>query len=404
MESTSSRTTKSSKVAPSFKHRFRWQGRLYTLRKRVQSQLAPWYLVSEINKHRFNHSLDSNIAAVAQRTAVNQYIRPAREGRWEVVEAAGLKGNPMTVGELLAIWDRLPAERGAGYVVRVANAFRNVLRRAGYEQPDRQRLEAVLTKETVERWRASVLGECGGLEQEAQARVKRSQNSIFLAAKCLFSTGALGDYEAAKVRLPDPGAFLTAYRQRKFRKVEKEEAPLDRAGMRARIGVVWREGDENMRRALCLMLGFGLRKGEVGQVTWAGLRVIEGSWWLDQAADVKRGSGRLVVHGLDPWVRLLRAGRSGEGLVVEGNETERGEEVFRRIGSALRDEGWSGQKTNHALRAFAGGEVALKYGVYQAQGWLRHKSITTTEKHYTRAWLETAARAPRIRWATALRQ
>jgi hypothetical protein len=32
--------------------------------------------------------------------------------------------------------------------------------------------------------------------------------------------------------------------------------------------------------------------------------------------------------------------------------------------------GWETQKTNHGLRAYAGSQIAMKYGIYEAQTWL----------------------------------
>jgi len=373
------------------------------LRKRIQSQAAPWYLVSEINKRRFNHSLDSNIAAVAQKTAINVYIRPAREGRWQEVAEAGMKGNPLTVEELLRVWRRLPSERGETHVYRVERNFLNVLRRAGFSSPEKARLEAVLKAETVERWREAVLAECEGLSQERAGQIKRSQSSVLATGKCLFAAGALGDFKAAGLRVPDPAEFLRAILERRFQRMRKAERVLDRGEMRALVCKLLQEGDRNMRRAALLMLGFGLRLEEASQVRWEAWRPVDGSWWLDQEMDVKGGGGRLVAQGIDPWVRLLRRDRPADasGFVIEGTATERGNDVFRRVGRFMRANGWEEQKTNHALRAFAGGEVALKWGLLSAKVFLRHKKIATTERHYTDQWLKKAGRPSGIRWAKA---
>jgi integrase len=44
---------------------------------------------------------------------------------------------------------------------------------------------------------------------------------------------------------------------------------------------------------------------------------------------------------------------------------------------------WETMKTNHALRAYAGSQVAMKYGIYDAQCWLRHSTVKVTEQHYS---------------------
>jgi integrase len=49
----------------------------------------------------------------------------------------------------------------------------------------------------------------------------------------------------------------------------------------------------------------------------------------------------------------------------------------------LRKLGWKTNKTNHALRAYAGSQIAMKYSIYEASGWLRHSTVKVTENHYT---------------------
>jgi integrase len=49
----------------------------------------------------------------------------------------------------------------------------------------------------------------------------------------------------------------------------------------------------------------------------------------------------------------------------------------------LRKLGWETRKTNHALRAYSGSQVAIKYGIYDAQAWLRHSTVKVTEDSYS---------------------
>ena len=66
----------------------------------------------------------------------------------------------------------------------------------------------------------------------------------------------------------------------------------------------------------------------------------------------------------------------------------------------MRAHGWEKRKTNHALRAYAGAEVCLRYGLGEAQLFLTHESITTTEKHYTKQWRQAnGGRESRCEWA-----
>lgn len=387
-------------------HHFKFRGRKFRLGKRRSDRSAPWYLTSEINRKRFNHALGTNIASVAEKTAVERYIKPALDQRWEVVESTGIKSKSvLTLAQLFAAWRGLASERSSGHVEGCVNAVLNVLRRAGIEAPLQKRVEEVIVPGTIERWRRQVLLECEGRDQEGQARHKRSQNSVLTKARCLFSKSAVADYRAAGKVVPDVSGFLEAAEQRKFKQVAKEVAPMSRERLRGLVRLAYAREDWNEFAAVFLSLAFGLRASEVAQVRWEHFTEIDGAAWLDAAAAVKRGSGRLVVRALDPWWRLFVRRARREGLWSEGEEevlvgsmTERSERVFRRVSDWMRLAGWKGQKAHHAFRAFAGGEVALKWGVYQAQGWLRHRSVTTTEANYTRQFLEQGGKCS-ARWA-----
>ena len=129
------------------------------------------------------------MAEVAAKTAIVNYIEPALAGRWGEVESVGIKSREvLTVAELLAAWRSIPGERSAGHVEGCANALLSVCRRAGVVDALRCRVAEVVTADLVERWRSAVLQECAGLDQAGASRVKRSQNSVLVKAKCLFSS------------------------------------------------------------------------------------------------------------------------------------------------------------------------------------------------------------------------
>jgi len=67
---------------------------------------------------------------------------------------------------------------------------------------------------------------------------------------------------------------------------------------------------------------------------------------------------------------------------LQGTQTYRTDLAFRAVSAWMRGLGWGTRKTNHALRAYAGSQIAMKYGIYDAQVWLRHSSVTVTEGHY----------------------
>ena len=137
-------------------------------------------------------------------------------------------------------------------------------------------------------------------------------------------------------------------------------------------------------------LAFGLRLAEMSQAKWNWHTERNGYPVLDGRAAVKNGTGLIQVRALDPFYSTLKRiavknGWWGEAdtLVIQGTETYRTDELFRAVSAWLRARGWETMKTNHALRAYAGSQVAMRYGIYEAQMFLRHSSVKVTEQNYS---------------------
>jgi integrase len=76
-------------------------------------------------------------------------------------------------------------------------------------------------------------------------------------------------------------------------------------------------------------------------------------------------------------------GESSDTLVIEGTDSYRNDALFRAVSDFLCRLGWETKKTNHALRAYASGQIAMKYGIYEAQVFLRHSTVKVTKQSYT---------------------
>ncbi len=101
--------------------------------------------------------------------------------------------------------------------------------------------------------------------------------------------------------------------------------------------------------------------------------------------------------------RIAREGWRGaaEDYVLAGSETERTDDVFHRNSQWLREIGWRTQKTNHALRAYAGSLVAMRENIWRASAWLRHAGVKTTQQAYSH-FINSRVFGPqdvRVRWA-----
>ena len=376
---------------------FKLHGRSYTLRKRQPGRDAPWYLTGAVAGRRLQRSMDTNVAEVARERAISAVIEPALAARWNLVAASKLKRHWATVGEVVAAWHGLALGNSERHTTGAANALLNVLRRAGVADPAAAGAD-VLTWRTVRRFFDAVNAACAGLDQLEAARRRRSANSLFNQAKAVLQPAAVaryGDEEHGALNVPDVAEFCEAGKAERFSKGIEEDREPPAPELVARVMEGWPAlANANEFAAVGLGLAFGLRAGEVAQARWGWFRVENGLWHIRADASVKNGSGRLVVCALNPfwevfWRRVTAAGaRPAEGFVIEGRETERLDLVFRRVSGWLRGLGWPLQKTNHGLRSYAGGEVAVRYGLEAAQAWLRHRSITTTQAHYTGRWID----------------
>jgi integrase len=171
------------------------------------------------------------------------------------------------------------------------------------------------------------------------------------------------------------------------------------------------EQDRNLYLAIGHELSFGLRIGEMAQAKWGWHQVRSGYPVLDGAASVKNGSAMIQVRALDPWyshmqfqIDLHNWRTEPADHIIIGSEAYRQDGLYRAISDWLRHLGWETKKTNHALRAYAGGQVAMKYGIYEAQMFLRHSTVKVTEQNYSHFVKKFRPQDPNTiaaRWAMA---
>lgn len=390
-------------------HRFRVAGftREFSLTKRAAGRFEPWYLVSIINGRRFHHSLKTADVKLAEDKARVQYILPALGGDWKKVEAAQRKKPFATIGEVLAHWVSCKLECGEAHKRAAANQLRNVLRQAGVANPDAAST-AILTEDTAARYFDAVQSDAEGMDQQDAARRRRTAVSTWNQARCVLRPAALLAYKRQGLNLPDVSGFEAGVLDRldSLRRLGKHELKVPDLDLMAQLLASWPALGWNEFAGVGLALAFGLRAGEWAEARWEWFRVRNGRWVIEATAEVKNQSGRIEVRAINPyWATFIeRARREGrwqaEGYVLTGSENERQNEVEERISAWMRSTGWTAQKTNHAFRAFAGALVVLRWGSDQARIWLRHSSVTTTERHYTKDWLRANAGRPVVvEWA-----
>lgn len=402
-------------------HHFLWQGREYRLFKRDPDRAAPWYFQIKKAGKRTVSSLKTPVVSVAIGKA-KALLEASQRGQLAQVRAIlnprETKSTYCTVGQVLDEFDKSVLDIGEKHRTGIRSAVSVVLRTATGAADIKALSTWILNADTARRYFEACLVKAQEQEsQEQSARVKRSSNSTWCQAACLFTPKLLAKYQRAGLVLPDLAPFLAVFEQEKFTKCTATYNPpsddIIRATLRAWCKLVpavgpYRVEDRNMFLAVGLELACGLRRNEAAQVTWSMFTRRHGFPLLEGTMTVKNQTGRLSVQPIDPFWSILQKRIKREGwragdqdLVLVGGKTELAEDVWRDVGTWMRALGWRTEKTNHALRAFAGCQVAMKYDTYRAQIWLRHRSVTTTQSDYGH-FIKSAVFTPdkvRIRWA-----
>jgi integrase len=249
-------------------------------------------------------------------------------------------------------------------------------------------------------------------DQQKAASLKRSANSRWIQAASLFTDRCLAHYQDLELLPAGPtglaalAAFVRAGAMGKFTRIPKKNynPPSDKIiqqTLRDWEALAQTPDPSTQTRDVFLAIGhelaFGLRIGELAQATWAWHTARNGYPVLDGRANVKGCTGLIQVRALDPFYSTLKRVALANNWwpdqstinsdpstpVISGTDNYRTDELYRHVGDWLRARGWETLKTNHALRAYAGSQVAMRYGIYEAQMWLRHSTVKVTEQNYS---------------------
>ncbi len=401
---------------------FDHRGRTYRLFKRSGDRRAPWQFQIKRAGKRYATSTKTPVLDVAV-TKAKMLLDAADKKELAQVRAIlsprNVQASLCSIGEVLRIFDSTVLDIGDKHRIGIHSCLGVVLRAGTGTTGDIEKLSTFcLNADTARQYFESALVKAQAQSsQEGAARVKRSANSTWCQMACLLRPKLLAAYQRAGLALPDVGPFLAVFTEEKFGKCETTYNPpsdnIVRSTLHAWLRLVpaigpYRVMDRNLFLAVGLELACGLRRGEVSQVTWGMMTERHGAPLLEGSMAVKNQSGRLCVTPIDPFWKLLQGRIEREGwrgkpseLVLAGTATDLAEDIFRNIGAWLRALGWKTEKTNHALRAYSGALVAMRFDVYRAQAWLRHRSVQTTQADYGHFVKNNVFRPEkvRIRWA-----
>jgi hypothetical protein len=398
---------------------------------------SPFYYCEFIYaRKRYLHSLATKDAKEAQARARAFYATVQksviRGNRTEIEDVRLRRRSAPTLAQLYAHYDTAPVK--AGTRARRLNklSLNLLLRRCGLPGDPAAIPITAITDPIARNWFAQARQQAlAAADQLEEQRIETTANSYFNQANSVFSALALDWYKQQGCYAPCLEAFSKTGRMLRFKARGK---PMFRTASKPVVTktlAAWATLTDNSlfaalpvetayefrhstARDVFLAVGhslaFGLRRGEIDQARW--------SWWSTEpgypvlSADgcrVKKRTGRLRVRALDPFFTTMQQRITAEDwrgadtdYIIRGHQTTRTDEIYRLVGAWLRSLGWHTNKTNHALRAWAGSQIAMRYDIYEASRWCRHESVETTESHYSQ-YVEDFGRENKedvpVRWA-----
>lgn len=365
-----------------------------------------FYFKFTFRKKCYCRCLETNEAELAQKSArakAKEIKDAALRGDIGRLDATKQRATTVaTVRQLLAVYDAAAVDAEAPARVQNKHALCQLLRVAYFADPEARGPEldlpiSQLTGAVTRKWFESGSKKALATTDQAQkASIKRSYNSRFVQAKSLFVPKALATYKERDVHHPAFLDFVATGETFKFSKLPATgfNPPADqtiKTTLQAWEAIdTTTEPGRNLFLAIGHELAFGLRISELAQCQWKLWTTRETYPVLDGAITVKNGTNLIQVRALDPWYSTMRArvqvrkwDTNKEAYILTGTPTDRADCIPRSVSEWLRNLGWQTQKTNHELRKYAGSQIAMKYGIYEAQCWLRHSTVKVTEQHYS---------------------
>lgn len=354
-----------------------------------------WYFRFSLAGSRIQRCLgtaDRKEAQAKARRLYEQTRAALLQGSQQQLDLLRMRRPPSaTLAQVFAAYQTSPVRAGARARHLNELALRKIIRDSGLPG-DPAALRVTEINDTLARtwFAAAARKSLAAGDQLAQQTIHTTANSWFNQANSLFSALALDWYKQHACYSPTFETFSKAGRMLRFKRHGRKLFHTAPDTVIAATLAAWEKlEDRDMFLAIGHELAFGLRRQEMAQARWSWWKTDPGYPVLDGEAWVKKGTGHLRVRALDPFYTILKQRIARENwrgepdqLIIPGQKTYRTDDLYRQIGRWMRALGWTTEKTNHALRAYAGSQVAMRYDIYTAQYWLRHESVKTTEEHY----------------------
>lgn len=294
-----------------------------------------------------------------------------------------------TLGQVFALYRAAPpGSRRASPESREANIRRllDVVRLAASETAEAPL--TVLTARLIYNYKTAIERTAAGETEDRRQQLFRSANSVIIQARSVF-TAEFCEYYTQVGGLEIPACVESFRNAPVFKGCKKQEytPPNDRviaATFQALAGL--ETTDLNLFKCMWLALGYGLRKSEIELARNSWFVTIDDAPYLTGDELAKNGKFPRIRAQLGAWDKLAPhiKDQPAAAYVLTGSATERTDDVFRRCSALMKSLGWETQHHVHELRAYAGCQVAMHSPrhIYDAQTFMRHASVTTTEAHY----------------------
>jgi integrase len=356
----------------------------------------PWYFSFSFRGTKYPRCTETNVAADAQKEArrlYNEIVDGVKAG--ESIEHTKTRHAPppvaATVGELFTAYRASPVHAVKDTRDLNVRALRRILERV--HAMDTETVLAtpfptLINGAAAEKWFTLSLP---GVTPVSMNSLWRQAKSVCTAKAAVFTFKEKKIWNECLLDFETTGLVCQ-------KKVSKAAARPPADDVIADTIAAWETCENrNIFLAIGLELAFGLRAGEVTQARTTWLQTKYGTPMLCATGKFKHNlEGYFEVPALDPfysilmtrslerdWMQPKENGKpASDELLITGSATYLNDGLQRDVSAFLRGHGWTTKKTNHALRAYAGGQVCLKYGVYKAQQFLRHSSVKVTEQHY----------------------
>lgn len=380
-------------------HHFKFEGRTYTIEKRARGDAGArdwfWYTCFAIRGRRYHRSLETNNRDAAVDRAISQIIKPAKAGDSAKLEASKLKRKVSTLADVFALYPKLAMvkhETVRNNMGALLLMFEWV--RGEKPAPGTVKLDEV-TKDLVRKFQSALVEDyvkrAGAEERSARELALRSSRSIFNQAKSLFNRekDLVDQYRSAGLVVPPCVIEFRDFRP--LGKLSKELFfPPDDGVIRKTFaeieGLKVTQPDVYLLFWLCV--GTGMRRREAAGALGEHLVERDGRLWVagGMGKDGKEIQIPVIHHLLKEYTgtspqEVLRAARR-PGFLLPGDARMRQDTVPYKLNLWLESLGWKDEKKMHALRAFVGSKI-FEIDPRTAQYYLRHKSLTTTEKYYS---------------------